>query len=139
MEDYIYLFDMVGLSQFEREWFDKLPSDRITDTYEGILGGYYAIASEEQIEFMKKHEDYDLYHLFYMIEYTDEEVKVQIAAQNEEIRKVRLNAYKNLSDPLYIEYQKELALGNVEKAETVKTEWLAKTKEIEEEHPYITE
>ena len=55
------------------------------------------------------------------------------------IREIRRNLYAKYSDPLYIEYQKELAIGNIEKAETIKQEWLLKAKEIEENNPYPTE
>jgi hypothetical protein len=55
------------------------------------------------------------------------------------IKGERRRQYKSQSDPLYIEYQKDLALGNTDKAELDKEAWLAKVKEIEENNPYPTE
>lgn len=139
MEETIYLFDKEGLFEGPLDWFNNLPEHFITTTYEGVLNGNYAIASDKQIDFGLAHPDYDLFHQFNMIEYTKEEYQKKIAEINESIRITRLNLYKSQSDPLYINYQKEIALGNVDKAEEIKTLWLSKVKEIEENNPYITE
>ena len=48
----------------------------------------------------------------------------------------RQDAYRNESDPMYIAYQKYLALEQFEEAEAMKKQWLRTIRLIDERYPY---
>lgn len=60
----------------------------------------------------------------------------QIRIWNEQIEMDRSIQYRQQSDPLFMAYQKYLALGDTEKAEVKKAEWIAMVKDIAEKNPY---
>ena len=60
-----------------------------------------------------------------------------IPQTNEDIRRMREDAYRMRSDSLFIAYNKYLALGEEDKAEAAKQQWLAEIAMIDAEYPYI--
>ncbi len=64
-------------------------------------------------------------------------IKSQTEPTNDDIRKLREEEYKHRSDSLYLAYQKYLALGENEKAATIKQAWLDEVGHIETEYPYL--
>lgn len=135
MEDKIYLFCSGGMIEAPKEWYTSLDETVFTDVYEEVFTkGKYIIPTEEQIQFYIDHFSENLTpdRLFYMNAKSVEEL-------NEEIRIAREIAYKAKSDPLYMAYLKYKAFGDEEKATVALDIWKQAVKEIEEEHPYITE
>lgn len=132
-----YVFTSSGILEGPEDWFNLILPENFTDSYDELFEGKYIIPSEEQIAFYKNHKDYDLYHQFYMIEYTDEDKENAKQAENEEIKLRRKNDYKNTVDPLYMAYVKNQALGNTEKATSYYNQWLEAVQQIKEENPYI--
>lgn len=55
---------------------------------------------------------------------------------NTDIEQQRYRAYQHTADPLFIAYKVYLELGELEKAEEVKTKWLLERERINEEYPY---
>lgn len=74
-------------------------------------------------------------------EYTPsyEKAYTQRHSTNEDIRKMREYEYKNRSDSLYMAYQKYLALGETEKAENARRDWILEVERIDREFPYNDE
>lgn len=132
-----YVFDSSGMLEGTKEWFDIILPENFTTDYEEIFDGKYYIPSNEQLEFYKSHKDYDLYHLFYMIEYSEEELLQEKQLKNKEVESKRETEYKNSADPLYMGYVKNMALGNDEKATEYYNKWLEAIQTIKEENPYI--
>ena len=95
------------------------------------------LANSEQILFYKEHPDYDLYHLYYMIPLTEEELIEKKNIENERIKNTREALYKAESDSIYMSFIKYSALDQDDKAKEAYDQWLAKVKQIEEENPYI--
>lgn len=58
---------------------------------------------------------------------------------NERIEKLRERAYKKESDSLFIASQKYAALGNSERSEEMRNQWLEKVAEIDARYPYYEE
>lgn len=58
---------------------------------------------------------------------------------NNLIREARKIEYKKQADPLFIAYQAYKELGETEKAEEAKAQWLAKRVEIDRKFPYMVE
>lgn len=56
---------------------------------------------------------------------------------NEDISRQRQEAYKQRSDSYYLSWQKDLALGDEDKAIISKEKWLAECLAIENEYPYL--
>lgn len=139
MKDMYTVLTIHGYMNVTKGWLDHSAPENIVTELSDLTEGKFIILNDAQEAFLKEKDPDEVYsneQIFNMV-HTSKDVIIK--HKNEEIKKTRRNAYVRISDPLYIEYQKELALDNIEKAETVKAEWLAKTKEIEEEHPYITE
>ena len=65
-----------------------------------------------------------------------EKVDISSPLSNEEIMKLRQEAYKETSDNLFIAHHKYLALGETEKAEEYRLRWLEEVKRIDEMYPY---
>jgi hypothetical protein len=55
---------------------------------------------------------------------------------NADIEQQRYRAYQHTADPLFIAYKVYLELGELEKAEEVKTKWLLERERINEQFPY---
>lgn len=73
-------------------------------------------------------------------ELTAEEIaQIQIPSiTNDDIRRMREQAYKNRSDSLFMAWQKYLILGD-ERAEEAKQKWLDEIESINSEYPYVKE
>lgn len=137
-EEY-YVFFVGGMTIGTKEWYESILPENIATSYEEILEGKMMPASLEQIEFYNAHkdEDYDLYHLFYMLPLTDEEISEKIVQKNAEIENNRKKDYSRIADPLYMGYVKNMALGNDEKATEYYNQWLEAISSIKEQNPYI--
>lgn len=61
---------------------------------------------------------------------------VNIEDNNTDIERTRANSYKNETDVLFTRYLVYKELGEVEKAEAVKNEWIAARNKIKEDNPY---
>lgn len=61
---------------------------------------------------------------------------VNIEDNNTDIERTRANFYKNETDVLFIRYLVYKELGETEKAEIAKNEWLAARNKIKESNPY---
>lgn len=129
-----------GVFAVDEQWLTNLSSDSIVSSVEELTeDDKFILMSQSQIDFFNQIDPDEFYtpeQIFYMINISKEEL---LQNKINRIREIRRNLYAKYSDPLYIEYQKELAIGNIEKAETIKQEWLLKAKEIEENNPYPTE
>ena len=55
---------------------------------------------------------------------------------NADIEQQRYRAYQETADPLFIAYKVYLELGEIDKAEEVKTKWLLERERINEQYPY---
>ena len=61
---------------------------------------------------------------------------VDVEDNNTDIERTRANSYKNETDVLFTCYLVYKELGEVEKAEIAKNEWLAARNKIKESNPY---
>ena len=61
---------------------------------------------------------------------------VNVEDNNTDIEHARANSYKNETDVLFTRYLVYKELGEVEKAENAKNEWLAARNKIKESNPY---
>lgn len=134
-----YVFFIGGMVIGTKEWFDSITPENVATNYNEILEGKMFPASLEQIAFYNAHQDYDLYHLFYMLPLTEEEMAENIAKKNIEIEEKRRKDYADIADPLYMGYVKNEALGNTEKATEYYNKWLEAVASIKESNPYITQ
>ena len=74
MEKEYYVFFTGGMTVGTEEWYNDILPENFATSYEEIANeGKMMPASDAQIEFYRKHQDYDLYHLFYMLTLTEEE------------------------------------------------------------------
>ena len=110
----------------------------IVNTLEDVHGEYVVQLDDSQYKFWLEHESEELtnYQIYNKLSKSKEEIA---ADKLKEVEKTRRNLYEKNTDHLFLAYQKYLLLGNTNKAEEVKTLWLSKVKEIEENNPYITE
>lgn len=137
MEKEYYVFFTGGMTVGTEEWYNDILPENFATSYEEIVNeGKMMLASDAQIEFYKKHQDYDLYHLFYMLTLTEEEQQAKKEEENAQIKRKREINYKNNADPLYMAYVKNSALGNTEKANDYYNQWLNAVQKIKEENPY---
>ena len=137
MEKEIKVFNAFGIIVAEESWYNQLKEDVKANNFDDILNGKYMLATEEQIEFFNNHPDYDVYHLFYMKEYTEEDIRKEKELKNNSIKETRERLYKAESDSIYMSFIKYSALGRDDKAKEAYDQWLAKVKQIEEENTYI--
>jgi hypothetical protein len=56
---------------------------------------------------------------------------------NDQIKAMRAQAYKDESDSLYMAYQKYVALGDADRAGVARSAWLDKVREIDIRLPYV--
>lgn len=59
--------------------------------------------------------------------------------RKQKVKERRQKLYITISDPIYISYQKYLALQQPDKAETAKQDWIAAIRRIEADNPYPAE
>ena len=60
--------------------------------------------------------------------------EIILQAMTDQIKESRKSEYEKFADPLYMNWQKELAKGNPN-ADSYKQKWLDKAEEIESKHP----
>lgn len=121
------------------EWLANLAEEDIATAFDELVEGKYLLLSDEQSAFFETKDPDEIYtaeQIFYM-QHTPNNVVLQ--HKIDRVKDIRRALYKSESDPLYIEYQKDLALGDFNKADETKEKWIAKVQEIEENNPYPTE
>ena len=108
------------------------------------MNGHWIPMSDAQIAFADEYPTASVKEIFDMkltvIEIAEQTVEIEeptVEQQNAIIRKDREIAYRRESDTLYMAYVKYSELGELEKANAAKTEWLAKVQEIDIRFPYI--
>ena len=109
----------------------------VGSTWQDYLNGYWIPMSEAQIAFSENNPSASIKEIFNMELIVIEEPILSIEEKNNIIRQKRQMSYRNESDSLYMSYVKYLELGELEKANAAKTEWLAKVQEIDIKFPYI--
>lgn len=121
------------------EFSFELDSDNYTvgSTWEDYLNGYWIPMSEAQIVFSENNPSASIKEIFDMELIVIEEPIQSIEKKNNIIRQKRQMSYRNESDSLYMSYVKYIELGELEKANAAKTEWLAKVQEIDIRFPYL--
>ena len=90
----------------------------------------YIEISESQYQFHLDHPTASMQEVWNM------ELTPPYIQTNEDISRNRQEQYKQRSDSYYISWQKDLALGELEKAEISKAKWLNEVQLIEQENPY---
>ncbi|NDV46267.1 hypothetical protein D0T49_04330 [Paludibacter sp. 221] len=106
---------------------------KTSEKYEDINIAYLLL-NDKQTAFYEANKTASVYEIWNM------QIKKQeltVAERNEIIRFKRQQRYETESDPLYMAWQKYLALGEPEKAEEAKQSWTKKIQEIETELPYV--
>lgn len=121
------------------EFSFELDSDNYTvgSTWQDYLNGYWIPMSEAQIAFSENNPSASIKEIFDMELIVIEEPIQSIEEKNNIIRQKRQMSYRNESDSLYMSYIKYSELGELEKANAAKSEWLAKVQEIDIRFPYI--
>lgn len=121
------------------EFSFELDSDNYTvgSTWEDYLNGYWIPMSEAQIAFSENNPSASIKEIFDMKLIVIEDPIQSIEEKNNIIRQKRQMSYRNESDSLYMSYVKYSELGELEKANAAKSEWLAKVQEIDIRFPYI--
>lgn len=110
----------------------------IVNSLDEVYGDRVVQLNEDQYNFWLAHRSENLTNrqIYNKVSKSKEELE---ADKLKEIEITRRKLYEENTDHLFLAYQKYLLLGNTNKAEEVKTLWLSKVKEIEENNPYITE
>ena len=110
----------------------------IVNSLDEVYGDRVVQLNEDQYNFWLAHRSENLTNrqIYNKVSKSKEELE---ADKLKEIEITRRKLYEENTDDLFLAYQKYLLLGNTNKAEEVKTLWLSKVKEIEENNPYITE
>ena len=93
--------------------------------------------SEAQIAFSENNPSASIKEIFDMELIVIEDPIQSIEEKNNIIRQKRQMSYRNESDSLYMSYIKYTELGELEKANAAKSEWLAKVQEIDIRFPYL--
>ena len=106
-------------------------------TWLDYMNGFWIPMSEAQVKFADEHPTATAREIFDMKMNIIEPYQPTQEEQNASIRIEREMAYRRESDSLYMAYVKYTELGELEKANAAKSEWLAKVKEIDIRFPYI--
>ena len=132
-----YLQKDIERNQIEFDF--ELDSENYTigRTWLDYMNGYWIPMSDAQIAFADEHPIASAKEIFDMKLTVIEIEEPTVEQQNTIIRKDREMAYRRESDSLYMAYVKYLELGELEKANAAKSEWLAKVQEIDIRFPYI--
>ena len=101
------------------------------------MNGLWIPMSDAQIAFADEHPTASAKEIFDMKLTVIETEEPTVEQQNAEIRRKRETVYRRESDSLYMAYVKYSELGELEKANAAKSEWLAKVQEIDIRFPYI--
>lgn len=110
----------------------------IVNSLDEVYGDRVVQLNEDQYNFWLAHRSENLTNrqIYNKVSKSKEELE---ADKLKEIEITRRKLYEENTDHLLLAYQKYLILGDTIKAEEVKTLWLSKVKEIEENNPYIIE
>ena len=132
-----YLQKDIERNQIEFDF--ELDSENYTigRTWLDYMNGHWIPMSDAQIAFADEHPIASAKEIFDMKLMLIEIEEPTVEQQNTIIRKDREMAYRRESDSLYMAYVKYLELGELEKANAAKSEWLAKVQEIDIRFPYI--
>lgn len=140
-----YLQRDIERNQIEFDF--ELDSENYTigRTWLDYINGRWIPMSDAQIAFADEHPIASAKEIFDMkltVIETEEPTVIEteeptVEQQNAIIRKDREIAYRRESDSLYMAYVKYSELGELEKANAAKSEWLAKVQEIDIRFPYI--
>lgn len=101
------------------------------------INGQWIPMSDAQIAFADEHPTASAKEIFDMKLTVIETEEPTVEQQNAAIRREREMAYRRESDSLYMAFVKYSELGELEKANAAKTEWLAKVQEIDIRFPYL--
>lgn len=130
------LFYKSGVMYADESWIAEQDPETFTDNFEELENGKYIFLTEEQEEFYHNHLDFDVYHLYYMLPLNEEEQRLEDIKENETIENNRGRLYRDMADPLYMGYVKNVALGNTDKATEYYNRWLEVVNQIKEQNPY---
>ena len=132
-----YLQRDVERNQIEFDF--ELDSENYTigRTWSDYINGRWVPMSDAQIAFSDEHPTASVKEIFDMKLTVIETAEQTVEEQNAEIRRKRETVYRRESDSLYMAYVKYSELGELEKANAAKSEWLAKVQEIDIRFPYI--
>ena len=121
------------------EFAFELDSENYTvgNTWVDYKNGLWIPMSDAQIAFADEHPTASAKEIFDMKLTVIETEEPTVEQQNTAIRRERKMAYRYESDSLYMSYVKYTELGELEKANAAKSEWLAKVQEIDIRFPYI--
>ena len=101
------------------------------------MNGFWIPMSEAQVKFADEHPTATAREIFDMKMNIIEPYQPTQEEQNASIRREREMAYRRESDSLYMAFVKYTELGELEKANTAKSEWLEKVREIDIRFSYI--
>ena len=132
-----YLQRDIERNQIEFDF--ELDSENYTigRTWLDYMNGHWIPMSDAQIAFADEHPIASAKEIFDMKLTVIEIEEPTVEQQNTIIRKDREMAYRLESDSLYMAFAKYSELGELEKANAAKSEWLAKVQEIDIRFPYI--
>ena len=106
-------------------------------TWLDYMNGFWIPMSEAQVKFADEHPTATAREIFDMKMNIIEPYQPTQEEQNASIRIEREMAYRRESDSLYMAFVKYTELGELEKANTAKSEWLEKVREIDIRFSYI--
>ena len=132
-----YLQRDIERNQIEFDF--ELDSENYTigRTWLDYMNGHWIPMSDAQIAFADEHPIASVKEIFDMKLTVIEIEEPTVEQQNTAIKREREMAYRRESDSLYMAFAKYSELGELEKANAAKSEWLAKVQEIDIRFPYI--
>ena len=132
-----YLQRDIERNQIEFDF--ELDSENYTigRTWSDYINGRWIPMSDSQIAFADEHPTASAKEIFDMKLTVIETKEPTVEQQNAAIKREREMAYRRESDSLYMAFAKYSELGELEKANAAKSEWLAKVQEIDIRFPYL--
>ena len=129
----------IDIERNQIEFDFELDSENYTigRTWLDYINGKWIPMSDAQIAFADEHPTASAKEIFDMKLTVIETEEPTVEQQNAAIRREREMAYRRESDSLYMAFAKYSELGELEKANAAKTEWLAKVQEIDIRFPYL--
>ena len=117
----------------------ELDSENYTvgNTWVDYKNGLWIPMSDAQIAFADEHPTASAKEIFDMKLTVIETKEPTVEQQNAAIKREREMTYRRESDSLYMAFAKYSELGELEKANAAKSEWLAKVQEIDIRFPYL--
>ena len=132
-----YLQKDVQRNQIEFDFELDSQNYMVGGTWLDYMNGFWIPMSEAQVKFADEHPTATAREIFDMKMNIIEPYQPTQEEQNASIRIEREMAYRRESDSLYMAFVKYTELGELEKANTAKSEWLAKVQEIDIRFSYI--